>query len=189
MTNSWHATEDKRDAMRQDDPQAANSYMPGLQISTKLIGDEIEIRFKDNGTGMPADVVERIFNPFFTTKATNRGTGLGLSLSNDIVRSHGGNIRVETEPGEFTEFIITLPTSNPAALEATSAAPRRELAFLAQIQSLNFRHLTTLGSAVIRNRQSKHEMNAFGCGAIKRFVFLEFWHNIIHPCHDHGTSH
>ena len=94
--------------------------MPGLNVSTKLIDDEIEIRFRDNGTGMPPDVVERIFNPFFTTKATDRGTGLGLSLSNDIVRSHGGTIRVETEPGEFTEFIITLPTSNPTPLEATS---------------------------------------------------------------------
>ena len=120
VTNSWHATEDKRDAMREEDPKAAQSYMPGLNVSTKLIGDEIEIRFRDNGTGMPPDVVERIFNPFFTTKATDRGTGLGLSLSNDIVRSHGGTISVETEPGEFTEFIITLPTSNPTPLEATS---------------------------------------------------------------------
>ena len=119
VTNSWHATQDKRDAMREEDPQAANSYIPGLFITTKLIGDEIELRFRDNGTGMPADIVERIFNPFFTTKATSRGTGLGLSLSNDIVRSHGGNIRVETEQGEFTEFIIVLPTSNPAPLEAT----------------------------------------------------------------------
>ena len=117
VNNSWHATEDKRDAMREEDPQAARSYIPGLSITTKLIDDEIEIRFRDNGTGMPPDVVERIFNPFFTTKATDRGTGLGLSLSNDIVRSHGGAIRVETEPGEFTEFIITLPTSTPSALE------------------------------------------------------------------------
>ena len=117
VTNSWHATEDKRDAMRKEDPEAASSYIPGLAITTKLIDDEIEVRFRDNGTGMPPDVVERIFNPFFTTKATNRGTGLGLSLSNDVVRSHGGEIRVETEPGEFTEFIITLPTSTPSALE------------------------------------------------------------------------
>ena len=120
VTNSWHATEDKRDAMREEDPEAALEYMPGLQISTKLVGDEIVIRFRDNGTGMPPDVVDRIFNPFFTTKATDRGTGLGLSLSNDIVRSHGGSIRVETEAGEFTEFIITLPTSNPAATEDSS---------------------------------------------------------------------
>ena len=120
VTNSWHATEDKRDAMREEDPEAALEYMPGLQISTKLVGDEIVIRFRDNGTGMPPDVVDRIFNPFFTTKATDRGTGLGLSLSNDIVRSHGGSIRVETEAGEFTEFIITLPTSNPAATESSS---------------------------------------------------------------------
>ncbi len=115
VTNSWHATEDKRNALREEDADAAKSYMPGLRISTKLIGDQIEIRFRDNGTGMPADVVERIFNPFFTTKATNRGTGLGLSLSNDIIRSHGGTIAVESEPGEFTEFIIHLPKVNPAA--------------------------------------------------------------------------
>ena len=120
VTNSWHATEDKRDALREEGAAAASSYMPGLNISTKLVGDEIEVRFRDNGTGMPPDVVERIFNPFFTTKATNRGTGLGLSLSNDIVRRHGGTIRVETEPGEFTEFIITFPTSTPSALEPDS---------------------------------------------------------------------
>ena len=121
VTNSWHATEDKRDAIRANDPEAVRSYMPGLRISTALIGEEIEIRFRDNGTGMPPDVVEKIFNPFFTTKPTDRGTGLGLSLSNDIIRSHGGNISVETEAGEFTEFIITLPMNNqsPTTTPAT----------------------------------------------------------------------
>ncbi len=67
------------------------------------------IRIRDNGNGMPPEVVEKIFNPFFTTKPTGQGTGLGLAISNDIVREHGGTIRVETEPGEFTEMIIELP--------------------------------------------------------------------------------
>ena len=121
VTNAWHATEDKRDALRTENPEAVRAYLPGVAISTRLAGEDIDIRFRDNGTGMPPDVVEKIFNPFFTTKATDRGTGLGLSLSNDIIRSHGGNIRVETEPGEFTEFIITLPTTNNAP--PTTATP------------------------------------------------------------------
>ena len=122
VTNSWHATEDKRDALREEDPEAAKTYFPGLFTSTRLLGEDIEIRFRDNGTGMPQDVVDKIFNPFFTTKATSRGTGLGLSLVMDIVRSHGGTIEVETEPGEFTEFIIRLPKHNPASgVPATSS--------------------------------------------------------------------
>ena len=64
--------------------------------------------------GIPPEVVDKIFNPFFTTKPTDKGTGLGLALSNDIVREHGGNIRVETEPGEFTEMIVELPLVPPA---------------------------------------------------------------------------
>lgn len=116
VANSWHATEDKRDALRAQDPEAAKKYVPGLFTSTRLAGEDIEIRFRDNGIGMPQEVVDKIFNPFFTTKATNRGTGLGLSLSMDIVRSHGGTIEVETEPGEFTEFIIRLPKHNSASV-------------------------------------------------------------------------
>ena len=123
VNNSWHATEDKRDTLREQDPDTANDYIPGLFITTKLIEDEIEIRFRDNGTGMPQEVVDKIFNPFFTTKATTRGTGLGLSLSMDIIRSHGGSIEVETEPGEFTEFIIRLPKENPAATVAAATNP------------------------------------------------------------------
>ena len=120
VNNSWHATEDKRDALREQDPDAAKDYIPGLLITTRLIEDDIEIRFRDNGTGMPQEVVDKIFNPFFTTKATNRGTGLGLSLSMDIISSHGGSIEVETKPGEFTEFIIHLPKENPAASVAAA---------------------------------------------------------------------
>ena len=70
----------------------------------------MEIRIRDNGAGIPADVREKMFNPFFTTKPAGEGTGLGLSMTHDIiVKQHGGRIEVDTEPGAFTEFIITLP--------------------------------------------------------------------------------
>jgi two-component system, NtrC family, sensor kinase len=70
----------------------------------------VEIRVRDNGTGIPPEVKEKIFNPFFTTKPAGEGTGLGLSISHDvIVKQHGGSIDVETEPGAFSEFIIVLP--------------------------------------------------------------------------------
>ena len=70
----------------------------------------MEIRIRDNGAGIPEEVKERMFNPFFTTKPAGEGTGLGLSMSHDIVvKQHGGTIDVATEPGSFTEFIITLP--------------------------------------------------------------------------------
>ncbi len=115
VNNAWHATEDKRDMLREQDPVTSRDYMPGLAISTRAVDDHVEIRFRDNGTGMPEEVVEKIFNPFFTTKATNRGTGLGLSLSMDIIRSHGGTLAVETELGEYTEFLMTLPTQRSGA--------------------------------------------------------------------------
>ena len=78
--------------------------------STRSFGDRVEIRIRDNGTGIPPEVKEKIFNPFFTTKPAGEGTGLGLSISHDvIVKQHGGSIEVETEPGAFSEFIIVLP--------------------------------------------------------------------------------
>jgi two-component system, NtrC family, sensor kinase len=86
------------------------NYTPSVFVSTKQIKKTIEIRVKDNGTGMPENVKNKIFQPFFTTKPTGEGTGLGLSLSYDIVtKGHGGTLKVETKEGEFTEFIITLP--------------------------------------------------------------------------------
>jgi two-component system, NtrC family, sensor kinase len=85
-------------------------YEPTLMASTKSLGDRVEISIRDNGTGMPADVKEKMFNPFFTTKPTGEGTGLGLSISHDIiVKQHGGSIEVDTEPGEFTEIRVILP--------------------------------------------------------------------------------
>ena len=81
-----------------------------LRQLTRNLGDRVEVRIRDNGTGIPPEIQEKIFNPFFTTKPAGEGTGLGLSLSHDIVvKQHGGTIDVVSEPGSFTEFIITLP--------------------------------------------------------------------------------
>ena len=86
------------------------AYEPTLSASTKDLGDSVEVRIRDNGTGIPPEVKERIFDPFFTTKPAGEGTGLGLSLGHDVVvKQHGGAIEVETEPGAFTEFRIILP--------------------------------------------------------------------------------
>jgi signal transduction histidine kinase len=85
-------------------------YEPTLAAATRNLGDRIEIRIRDNGTGISPEVKDKMFDPFFTTKPAGEGTGLGLSLSYDIiVKQHGGSIEVETEPGEFTEFRIILP--------------------------------------------------------------------------------
>jgi signal transduction histidine kinase len=84
-------------------------FNPIVSVSTKKINDHIEVRIKDNGNGIPQKVLDKIFQPFFTTKPTGQGTGLGLSLSYDIVKAHGGDLHVETKEGEFAEFIITLP--------------------------------------------------------------------------------
>jgi two-component system, NtrC family, sensor kinase len=87
-----------------------DGYEPTLVASTRSLGDRVEIRIRDNGTGIPPEVKEKMFNPFFTTKPAGEGTGLGLSISHDIiVKQHGGSIDVETMPGEFTEFRIILP--------------------------------------------------------------------------------
>ena len=85
-------------------------YEPTLAATTKNVGDRVEIRIRDNGTGIPPEVKEKLFSPFFTTKPAGEGTGLGLSISHDIiVKQHGGSIEVDTQPGEFTEFRIVLP--------------------------------------------------------------------------------
>ncbi|MGK2864287.1 MAG: sensor histidine kinase, partial [Chitinophagaceae bacterium] len=84
-------------------------HEPTVWVSTRKVGDKVFITVKDNGPGIPQAVIDKIFQPFFTTKPTGQGTGLGLSLSYDIIRAHGGEIKVETEPGIFTKFILTLP--------------------------------------------------------------------------------
>jgi signal transduction histidine kinase len=105
ISNGFYATNKRR--------MEAGGFKPTLSAATKDLGDKVEICIRDNGTGIPEDVKGRIFNPFFTTKPAGEGTGLGLSMSHDIiVKQHGGTIDVETEPGQFTEFKIVLPRTS-----------------------------------------------------------------------------
>jgi len=97
-------------AAKRQSEEADAAFEPILSATTKDLGKTVEIRIRDNGSGIPLEVMEKMFNPFFTTKPAGEGTGLGLSMSHDIVvKQHGGKIDVVTEPGAFTEFIITLP--------------------------------------------------------------------------------
>jgi signal transduction histidine kinase len=92
-----------------------SGFEPTVRATTRNLGHAVEIRIRDNGTGIPAEVKEKMFNPFFTTKPAGEGTGLGLSISYDIVvKQHRGSIHVDTEPGAFTEFIVTLPRTTSA---------------------------------------------------------------------------
>jgi GAF domain-containing protein len=93
-----------------------SAYRPALKIATRDLGDAVEIRVRDNGTGISPEVRGKLFQPFFTTKPTGEGTGLGLSISYDIVtQQHGGSIEVESEPGQFSEFIVRLPRARRTA--------------------------------------------------------------------------
>ena len=106
MSNGFYAAAKRKAEVK------GGGYEPTLAVATKNLGDSIEIRIRDNGTGVSPEVKEKMFDPFFTTKPAGEGTGLGLSLSYDIiVKQHGGSIEVETEPGEYTEFRIILPRS------------------------------------------------------------------------------
>ena len=99
--NAFYAVTEKK-------KQQPEGYEPTVSVSTKKINDKIVIRVKDNGNGISQKIVDKIFQPFFTNKPTGVGTGLGLSLSYDIVKAHGGEIKVNTEEGEFTEFVVQL---------------------------------------------------------------------------------
>ena len=112
--NACDATNERRMASGDD-------YSPTLAVSTRRGDETVEIRVRDNGTGMPQEVVDKIFNPFFTTKPTDKGNGLGLAISSDIVRQHGGTIRVESEQGSHTEMIIDIPLV-PQVLEASAGS-------------------------------------------------------------------
>jgi PAS domain S-box-containing protein len=104
ISNSFYATTQRKAEA------SGGSYEPVLTAATKDLGDSVEISIRDNGVGMPPEVTEKMFNPFFTTKPAGEGTGLGLSISHDIiVNQHGGSIEVNTKPGAFTEFRIVLP--------------------------------------------------------------------------------
>ena len=106
ITNAFYVVNEKK-TLRQ--AQGDNSYEPTVSVSTKKVGDKVEIKVTDNGNGIPQKILDKIFQPFFTTKPTGQGTGLGLSLSYDIVKAHGGELKVETKEGEGSEFIIHLP--------------------------------------------------------------------------------
>jgi GAF domain-containing protein/HAMP domain-containing protein len=109
VSNGFYATAKRKQEERAD-------YQPTLIASTRSLGERVEIRVRDNGGGIPAEVRAKMFNPFFTTKPAGEGTGLGLSLSHDIVvKQHAGTIDVETEHGSFTEFVITLPRESAKA--------------------------------------------------------------------------
>ena len=104
ISNSFYA------ATKRKAETDGGDYEPTLAATTKSLGDSVEIRIRDNGTGIPPEAKEKMFNPFFTTKPAGEGTGLGLSLSYDIVvKQHAGSIEVDTQPGEFTEVRIVLP--------------------------------------------------------------------------------
>ena len=91
---------------------ADGKYDPTVSVSTKKFDNVVLISIKDNGNGIPEEVLGKIFQPFFTTKPTGQGTGLGLSLSYDIVKAHGGDLKVETRAGNGAEFTIQLPIDN-----------------------------------------------------------------------------
>ena len=132
VSNACDATDERRRAIEQAD--GSTDYSPTVWLSTKRGEEVAEIRIRDNGAGIPPDVIEKIFNPFFTTKPTDRGTGLGLAMSSDIVRRRGGTIRVESEPGEFTEMTIEIPLE-PVAIEEEVAEDAAEEADEAAVQA------------------------------------------------------
>src|ERR1039458_7774775 len=102
ITNAFYAVLEKK-------KMAGEGYEPTVIVETKKTGNTVLISVKDNGNGIPQKIVDKIFQPFFTTKPTGQGTGLGLSLSYDIVKAHGGEITVNTKEGEGSEFVIKLP--------------------------------------------------------------------------------
>ena len=110
LTNAFYAVDEKK-------KQAGDAYEPTVSVSTSRSlsfgegRDEVQIKVTDNGNGIPQKVLDKIFQPFFTTKPTGQGTGLGLSLSYDIVKAHGGELKVETKEGEGTTFTILLPNT------------------------------------------------------------------------------
>ena len=102
ITNAFYAVSEKK-------KHAGDDYEPTVTVSTKKINGNVEVIVKDNGNGIPSKILDKIFQQFFTTKPTGQGTGLGLSLSYDIVKAHGGELNVKTKEGEGTVFVIHLP--------------------------------------------------------------------------------
>ncbi len=114
VSNACYATHERRTSAESQD---GGGYEPILNVSTRKDGDNVVISVRDNGTGIPRDVIDKIFNPFFTTKPTDKGTGLGLALSNDIILRHGGKISVDSEPGQFTRMTVVIPVEGSADLD------------------------------------------------------------------------
>jgi signal transduction histidine kinase len=102
ITNAFYAANERKQ-------HGIAGYEPTVSVSTRKRGDRVLISVKDNGIGIPQKVLDKIFQPFFTTKPTGQGTGLGLSLSYDIVKAHGGELKVLTSEGEGAEFVMDLP--------------------------------------------------------------------------------
>ena len=107
--NGFYAVNEKQKAESLKQKAESETYEPIVSVSTKRVEDKIVVSVTDNGNGIPQTIIDKIFQPFFTTKPTGHGTGLGLSLSYDIIKAHGGEIKVETKEGEGSEFIIQLP--------------------------------------------------------------------------------
>jgi len=116
ITNAFYAVTEKKKST-QSTAAGGAEYQPNVIVSTRKVGDKVLISVKDNGNGIPQKVLDKIFQPFFTTKPTGQGTGLGLSLSYDIIKAHGGEIKVETKEGQSTEFIIYLPVKEKEILK------------------------------------------------------------------------
>jgi two-component system NtrC family sensor kinase len=102
FNNAFYAVNEKQKITKEN-------YHPTVFLSSKASGDKVILTVKDNGNGIPQNIVDKIFQPFFTTKPTGQGTGLGLSLSYDIIKAHGGELKVEAKEGEGAEFLIQLP--------------------------------------------------------------------------------
>ena len=111
FTNAFYAVEEKSSKVQvSGDMRTKNTYKPTVSVRTKRLIDKIVITVKDNGNGIPKEILAKIFQPFFTTKPSGKGTGLGLSMSYDIIKAHNGNLEVKTEKGSYTEFTIVLPS-------------------------------------------------------------------------------
>ncbi len=123
--NACQATDEKRRKLAEEGV-GFEGYSPTVWLFTRGLEDEVEIRIRDNGPGIPHDIIEKIFNPFFTTKPTNQGTGLGLAITSDIIRQHGGSIQVESEPDQYTEMLITIPRTPPADVVSESVEEESE---------------------------------------------------------------
>ena len=132
VNNSCYATDERRLALGGE----RSTYSPRVWLKTERKDDIVEIRIRDNGTGIEPDIVNKIFNPFFTTKPTDKGTGLGLSIANDIIREHGGSIEPKSQVGDFTEMIVALPISKPDEASAESDRDAETEEMVAKVRTI-----------------------------------------------------